>query len=123
MAEFAVIGNDDTVELHLTSIPPPRSLNPDIVAAQVESAVIYGLGAAIKPPITISGGAVQQSNFHDAPVLRMNESPVIETYIVQSDEDPTGIGEIGLPAVAPALANALFAATSKRLRELPLVLG
>jgi CO/xanthine dehydrogenase Mo-binding subunit len=66
---------------------------------------------------------VQQSNFHDAPVLRMNESPVIETYIVKSDEDPTGIGEIGLPAVAPALANALFAATSKRLRDLPLVLG
>ena len=123
MVEVSVVGNEYTVERVVNAVDCGFVLNPDIVAAQVESAVIYGLGAAIKPPITISGGSVQQSNFHDAPVLRMNESPVIETYIVQSDEDPTGIGEIGLPAVAPALANALFAATSKRLRELPLVLG
>ena len=123
VVEVSVVGNEYTVERVVNAVDCGFVLNPDIVAAQVESAVIYGLGAAMKPPITISGGAVQQSNFHDAPVLRMNESPVIETYIVQSDEDPTGIGEIGLPAVAPALANALFAATSKRLRKLPLVLG
>jgi CO/xanthine dehydrogenase Mo-binding subunit len=98
-------------------------LNPEIVKTQVESAIIYGLTAATKQPITLAGGAVQQSNFHDAPVLRMNETPAIEVYIVSSDESPTGIGEIGLPAVAPALANAIFAATGKRLRELPLVLS
>lgn len=98
-------------------------LNPDIVTAQIESAVIYGLTAATKAPITIANGAVVQSNFHDAPVLRMNETPVIETFIVDSEEDPTGIGEIGLPAVAPALGNAIFAATGKRLRELPLLLS
>jgi len=77
----------------------------------------------MKPPITLAGGAVQQSNFHDAPVLRMHETPRIETYIVNSEEEPTGIGEIGLPAVAPALGNALFAATGQRLRDLPLVLN
>ena len=123
VVEVSVVGNRYTVERVVNAVDCGFVLNPDIVTAQVESAVIYGLGAAIKPPITISGGAVQQSNFHDAPVLRMNESPIIETYMVKSDEDPTGIGEIGLPAVAPALANAIFAATSKRLRDLPLVLG
>lgn len=123
VVEVSVTGNEYKVERIVNAVDCGFVLNPDIVTAQVESAVIYGLGAATKPPITISGGAVQQSNFHDAPVLRMNESPEIETYIVESEEDPTGIGEIGLPAVAPALANALFAATSQRLRELPLVLS
>ena len=123
VVEVSVSGNEYTVERIVNAVDCGFVLNPDIVTAQIESAVIYGLVVATKPPITISGGAVQQSNFHDAPVLRMNESPIIETYIVDSEADPTGIGEIGLPAVAPALANALFAATGKRLRELPLVLG
>jgi isoquinoline 1-oxidoreductase beta subunit len=123
VVEVSIVGNEYKVERIVNAVDCGFVLNPDIVTAQVESAVIYGLGAATKQPITIAGGAVQQSNFHDAPVLRMNESPVIETYIVQSDEDPTGIGEIGLPAVAPALANALYTATSQRLRELPLVLS
>ena len=95
-------------------------VNPNIVRAQVESAIIYGLTAAIKDPITIEDGAVKQSNFHDAPVLRIDEAPKLEVYIVDSKEAPTGIGEPGLPPLAPALANALFAATGQRLRELPL---
>lgn len=123
VVEVSVTGNRYTVERVVNAVDCGFVLNPDIVTAQIESAVIYGLSAAVKPPITIAGGAVQQSNFHDAPVLRMHESPVIETHIIASDEAPTGIGEIGLPAVAPALANALFAATGQRLRDLPLALG
>ncbi|MFT4613584.1 MAG: isoquinoline 1-oxidoreductase beta subunit [Bacteroidia bacterium] len=123
VVEVSVADGMYTVERVVNAVDCGFVVNPDIVTAQIESAVIYGLSAAMKPAITIANGGVEQSNFHDAPVLRMNESPVIETYIVQSDEDPTGIGEIGLPAVAPALANALFVATGQRLRDLPLVLG
>jgi CO/xanthine dehydrogenase Mo-binding subunit len=73
--------------------------------------------------VEIADGAVTGSNFHDLPVIRVNEVPDIEVYIVDSDESPTGIGEIGVPGVAPAVANALFAATGQRLRELPLKLA
>lgn len=123
VVEVSVDGKQYKVERIVNAVDCGFVLNPDIVTAQIESAVIYGLSAATKAPITIAGGAVQQSNFHDAPVLRMHETPEIETYIVASEEDPTGIGEIGLPAVAPALANALFAATGQRLRDLPLALS
>lgn len=123
VVEVSVAGNQFKVERVVNAVDCGFVLNPDIVTAQIESAVIYGLSAATKAPITIAGGGVQQSNFHDAPVLRMNETPDIETYIVASNEEPTGIGEIGLPAVAPALANALFAATGQRLRDLPLALS
>ena len=123
VVEVSVAENKYTVERIVSAVDCGFVLNPDIVTAQVESAIIYALTAATKAPITIRGGAVEQSNFHDAPVLRMNETPDIEVYIVSSDESPTGIGEIGVPAVAPALGNAIFAATGKRLRELPLVLA
>ncbi len=123
VVEVSVDGNSYTVERVVNAVDCGLVVNPDIVAAQIESAVIYGLSAAMKAPITVAGGAVEQSNFHDAPVLRMHEAPQIETHIVSSDEAPTGIGEIGLPAVAPALASALFAATGQRLRDLPLVLS
>jgi isoquinoline 1-oxidoreductase beta subunit len=123
IVEVSISGNTYKVERVVSAVDCGFVLNPDIVTAQVESAIIYGLTAATKPPITIAGGAVQQSNFHDAQVLRMNETPDIEVHIVSSDESPTGIGEIGLPAVAPALGNAIFAATGKRLRELPLTLS
>jgi len=123
VVEISVQAQRYKVERVVCAVDCGFVLNPDIVTAQVESAVIYALTAATKPPITIAGGAVEQSNFHDAQVLRMNETPTIETYIVASEEDPTGIGEIGVPGVAPALGNAIFAATGKRLRELPLVLS
>jgi CO/xanthine dehydrogenase Mo-binding subunit len=73
--------------------------------------------------ITLKEGAVQQSNFHDYPVLRMNQSPAIEVNIIDSQEPPTGVGEPGLPPIAPAVANAVFAASGQRLRELPLRLS
>jgi isoquinoline 1-oxidoreductase subunit beta len=99
-----------------------RVVNPDGVRAQLESAALYGLSAAMKQRITFAKGRVQQSNFHDYAPLRMSESPRIETHLVPSEADPTGIGEPGVPVMAPALANAVYALTKKRLRTLPLSL-
>lgn len=95
-------------------------VNPNQVRAQMEGGIIYGLSAALKSEITLENGRVQQSNFHDFEVIRMSEAPPIEVHIVPSDERPTGVGEPGVPPVAPALANALFAATGKRIRHLPI---
>ena len=95
-------------------------VNPGIVAQQMESGVIFGLTAALFGRIDIEGGVVQQRNFPDHPLLTLAQSPVIETHIVPSTLPPTGVGEPGTPPVAPALANALFALTGRRLRELPL---
>ncbi len=95
-------------------------INPAGVAAQVESAVVYGLSAALYGEITLKEGRVQQSNFHDYPILRMNEMPRVEVHIVESGEKSGGVGEPGTPPIAPAVANAVFAATGKRLRRLPL---
>ncbi len=97
-----------------------RPVNPAGVVAQVESAAVYALSAMMKEAITIDRGRVQQSNFNDYDMPRMNEMPKIEVHVVMSKEDPTGIGEPGLPVVAPAVGNAVFAATGKRLRRLPI---
>jgi isoquinoline 1-oxidoreductase beta subunit len=97
-------------------------INPQTVEAQMESGIVYGLTAAIKSKIDIEGGAVVQTNFHDFPLLRMDEMPRIETHIVPSNESPGGVGEPGLPPIAPAVANAVFAATGQRIRQLPIVL-
>ena len=95
-------------------------VNPLTVEAQVQSAVAYGLSAALFGQVTLKDGRVQQSNFHDYRVLRMNEMPKVEVHLVPGGEKPTGVGEPGVPAVAPAVANALFALTGKRARTLPL---
>lgn len=97
-----------------------RVVNPDTVKAQMEGGIIFGLGAALKGEITLDRGRVLQRNFHDYEMLRINESPEIEVYIVPSAENPTGVGEPGVPPVAPAVANAIFAATGKRVRKLPI---
>ncbi len=94
-------------------------VNPDTVHAQLEGGVLMGLGTALYSEITVTGGTVDQSNFHDYRMLRMNETPPVESYMVRSDADPGGIGEAGTACAAPALANAIFAATGKRLRRLP----
>jgi len=88
----------------------------------MESGIVYGLTAALYSNISITRGAVAQSNFHDYQMLRMNESPDIETYIINSGEKTGGAGEPGTPAIAPALVNAIFNATGKRIRELPITL-
>jgi isoquinoline 1-oxidoreductase beta subunit len=94
-------------------------VNPDTIRAQVEGAVVFGASAALFGNITVKGGRVEQSNFHDYRVLRMNEVPVIETHIVRNTERPGGVGEAGTCCVMPAIGNAVFAATGKRLRRLP----
>jgi isoquinoline 1-oxidoreductase beta subunit len=95
-------------------------INPDTVRAQMEGGIIFGLTAALKTEITLKDGRVEQGNFHDYQMLRIFEAPEIEVHIVPSGESPTGVGEPGVPPVAPALTNAIFAVTGKRLRRLPI---
>ena len=98
------------------------AVNPDVIKAQMEGGVGFALSAALYGAITLKDGRVEQSNFHDYQPLRINEMPKVEVHIVPSTEKPTGVGEPGVPPVAPAVANAIFAATGKRLRNLPLQL-
>lgn len=98
-------------------------VNPDTVVAQMQSGIVYGLSAALYGQITIKHGRVEQSNFHDYPMLRMDEMPQVEVHIVPSDEPPGGVGEPGTPPIAPAVANAVFAATGKPVRRLPIALA
>jgi isoquinoline 1-oxidoreductase beta subunit len=122
IAEIRIVGNAVKVERVVCAVNCGIVVNPDQVHAQVESAVVFGLTAALRGKITIKDGAVEQSNFHDYPLLRMNEIPIVEVHVVQSADKPTGIGEPGTPPIAPAVANAIFAATGSRLRSLPLTL-
>ncbi|MEO8453217.1 MAG: molybdopterin cofactor-binding domain-containing protein, partial [Gemmatimonadota bacterium] len=111
-----------TVRVHrvVAGVDCGIAVNPNTIAAQVEGAIVYGLTAALHGEITIKDGRVAQSNFHDYPMLRMNEMPVIEVHIVASTEAPTGIGEPATPPIAPAVANAVYALTKRRIRRLPL---
>jgi isoquinoline 1-oxidoreductase beta subunit len=121
-AEVAEVSVEKTgIRVHrvVAAVDIGRAIYPDAVTAQVEGAVAYGLSAALKGAITIKDGRCEQSNFNDFEVLRLPEMPVVEEHIVPSTEPPTGIGEPGLPPVAPAVMNAVFAATGKRLRRLP----
>ncbi|MEO8847108.1 MAG: xanthine dehydrogenase family protein molybdopterin-binding subunit [Casimicrobiaceae bacterium] len=95
------------------------AVNPDVVRAQMEGGIGFALAAALYGEITLTKGVVQQTNFHQYPVLRINEMPTIDVHIVQSGDKPTGVGEPGVPPLAPAVANAIAAATGKRLRSLP----
>ena len=99
------------------------AINPDIVRAQLEGAVMFGLTATLYGRIDLDQGEVKQSNFHDYPILRMDRAPAVDVILVNSGGDPTGIGEPGVPPIAPAVANAVFKATGQRLRELPLKLA
>ncbi len=98
-------------------------VNPNIVAQQMESSVVFGLSAALYGRIDIEGGAVQQANFADSPLVKLAQAPVVHTHLVASKAAPKGVGEPGLPPLAPAVANALFSLTKQRLRQLPLVLA
>jgi len=98
------------------------AVNPQAIAAQMESGIAFGLGAALHSALHFKDGQVQESNFHDYEVLRMNEMPRVETIIVNSGEKMGGVGEVGVPPIAPAVANAVAALTGQRLRELPLTL-
>jgi isoquinoline 1-oxidoreductase subunit beta len=118
----ASVDKDGTVRVHrvVCAVDCGRTVNPDIVKAQMEGGIVFGLTAALKTEITLENGRVQQHNFYDYPMLRMFESPEIEVHIVPSEQNPTGVGEPSVPPVAPALTNAIFAATGKRVRRLPI---
>ncbi len=95
------------------------AVNPKIIEAQMVGGVAFGLTATLKSAVSIKDGRVQQTNFDDFPILRMDEMPKVEVHIVKSNHHPTGIGEVGVPTVAPAVTNAIFAATGKRIRKIP----
>ena len=123
VAEVAEVSlADGKVKVHrvVCAVDCGMTVNPEIVRRQMESAIVFGLSAALYGKITIKGGRVEQSNFHDYPVARMNETPQVEVHIVPSGEKPSGVGEPGTPPIAPAICNALFALTGKRIRSLPI---
>jgi CO/xanthine dehydrogenase Mo-binding subunit len=95
-------------------------VNPDTVKAQIEGGIIFGISGALWGEVTLKNGRVEQSNFHDVRVLRINETPAIEVHLVRNGEAPGGIGEPGTAVTAAAVANAVFAVTGKRIRKLPL---
>ncbi len=120
VAEVEIVDGRIRVRKVYCAVDCGIAVNPDIVRAQIEGAVIFGLSAALQQEITIVDGVIQQRNFDTFPPLRMMDAPAIEVEILQSAEDPTGVGEPGLPPIGAAVANAVFAATGVRLRRLPL---
>ncbi len=124
MAEVTV-GKDNQfkVDRVVCAVHCGIAVNPDVIRAQMEGGIGFGLSAALYGAITLKDGAVEQSNFHDYPVLRINEMPAIDVHIVASSDKPTGVGEPAVPVIAPAVANALAAATGQRIRNLPLKLA
>jgi isoquinoline 1-oxidoreductase beta subunit len=122
VVEISVDRKARSVKVHrvVCAVDVGRVVNPTNIVMQSESAIVYGLSSALYGAITISGGRVTQTNFNNYQVLRMDAMPVIETYIVPSEEKPTGAGELAVPPLVPALCNAIFAATGKRIRRLPI---
>lgn len=120
VAEISLNGGAFKVEHVVCAVDCGTAINPDIVKAQMEGGIAYGLGAALYDAITLTGGLVDQSNFHDYRPLRIADMPHIDVHIVASNKPPTGIGEAAVPPIAPAVANAIFAITGKRVRSLPL---
>ncbi len=123
-AQVAEVAVDESGNVHVLRvvcvIDCGVAINPDMVKAQMEGGILFGLTSTLKASITIANGRVQQSNFHDYPLLKIDEIPEIETFIVESKAVPTGTGEMANPPIAAAVANAVFAATGKRIRRLPI---
>jgi len=120
VAEVEVKGGEIAVKRVVAAVDCGDVVDPSAGAAQIEGGIVFGLSAALFGEITLDKGAVSQSNFHDYPMLRINESPQIETHFIASHAARGGLGEPGVPPVAPAVVNAIFAATGKRVRELPI---
>ncbi len=127
VAQVAEVTVDDAgrvkVDRVVCAVDCGTAVNPDIIKAQMEGGIGFGLGAALYGAITLKDGRVEQGNFNDYRVLRMNEAPKVEVYIVPSTEKPTGVGEPGVAPVGPAVANAVFAATGRRVRVFPFANG
>jgi len=119
VAEISLDGGALKVERVVCAVDCGTAINPDIVAAQMEGGIAFGLAAALRGAITLTEGRVDQSNFHDYQPLRMADMPRVEVHIVPSTRPPSGVGEAGVPAIAPAVANALYAATGQPVRSLP----
>ena len=119
VAEVSIHGQE--VQVHKVTVVADCGVvvNPDTVKAQIEGGIVYGLTAALYGEINISKGSVQQSNFHDYQMLRIDKMPLVDVHLVESNNDPGGVGEIGVPPIAPAVANAVFAATGRPVRKLP----
>ena len=120
VADVSVMDSNVKVERIVAAVDCGVAVNPDIVVAQVEGAIGFGLSAVLRNRITLKNGIVEQSNFDDYEPTRIREMPEVEVHLVSSTEHPTGIGEPGVPPLAPAIGNAIFAATGRRLRSLPL---
>ena len=123
VAEVSLVDGAPRVHRMVVAVDCGMAVNPGNVAAQMESCVAFGLSAALHGRIRFKDGRVVESNYHDYRVLRLNEMPVVEVHILDSGEKMGGIGETGVPPVAPAVANAVFALTGQRLRELPMQLA
>jgi isoquinoline 1-oxidoreductase beta subunit len=123
MAQVAEVevGKDGAVRVRrvVCAVDCGIPVNPDTIQAQIQSAIMFGITAALYGNITVKNGRVEQSNFDTYQILRMNEAPAVEVHIVQSRESPGGMGEAGTSAIVPAVTNAIFAATGKRLRKMP----
>jgi isoquinoline 1-oxidoreductase beta subunit len=119
VVDVRIDGKKIKVERVVAVVDCGRALHPNNAAAQIEGAIGYALSASVGGQITLKSGIVEQSNLHDFPIARLHEMPKVEVHFVQSDAALGGIGEVGVPPFAPALGNAIFAATGKRLRELP----
>ena len=119
VADVTVSGDKVKVDRIVIAVDCGVAINPDVIVAQMEGGAGYGLGAALRNKISFDKGVVEQANFDTYEPLRMSDMPKIEVHIVPSTETPTGVGEPGVPPVAPAVSNAIFAATGKRLRSLP----
>jgi len=122
VAEVSLDRKSGRIRVHnyWVAADPGIVVQPENSHAQLESAVVYGLSAALTEELTVKGGAIKESNFHQYRVLRMGDMPEIHTKLIATDNPPTGMGEVGVPAVAPAIANAVFKLTGKRLRQLPM---
>ena len=123
IAEISVDRASGVIRVHevWSVVDPGVAIQPDNIVAQIEGATVFGVSAALRERITIEHGAVQQSNFHDYPLLRMADAPEVHVRVVSTDNPPGGIGEVGLPPVAPAIANAVFVLTGARVRSLPML--
>ncbi|MBI5781247.1 MAG: xanthine dehydrogenase family protein molybdopterin-binding subunit [Rhodocyclales bacterium] len=119
VAEVSLEGGQVRVHRVVAAVDCGRVINPDGVVQQIEGGIVYGLAAALYGEITLENGRPVQSNFHDYPILRHSEMPRVEVHLVPSEASPSGVGEPGTPPIAPAVANALFALTGKRVRRLP----
>jgi isoquinoline 1-oxidoreductase beta subunit len=121
MVADITVGSDASLKVNrvVAAVDCGVAINPDIIRAQIEGGIGFGLGAALRNKITLSNGVVEQTNFDGYEPLRISDMPQVEVHIVESQEAPTGVGEPGVPPIAPAVTNAIFEATGKHLFSLP----